>query len=357
MSRAFALVLVWATIASGLNVKQVPETVHLQERLEEETMGDLWEPMPDKQPVTLHKEPIISDFGDFAPAKVDLKAKYAYVTMWVVAAEAPKFVKRDALMTAAEEKAQLKAMQAEEGLDEVDPAVYKLKMSQNLEQDLGGQEMAHMGTLRLAQQLKTLGSKYPLVLLTNDPKLLAIDHNDTKRSLYPNVVIKPIHQGDWLKQQCKLKPGNGLHYQKLSIFGMTDYDKLMWIDTDMTLRKNLDGIFDDPRYDLLDGKRIYGQRDDYFSCDGKGDFCSSLMLFKPRADAIEGLGQAAKGMGYCWGDQRIIRQYFKTDGRSKEHFSHNVVHWSHCNWKKSDPMAVHNQKPADAAAVAAKERR
>merc|ERR1719272_695122 len=249
-------------------------------------------------------------------------------------------------MTKAEEKAQLKVMQTEEGLDDMDMKVYKEKVSPaNLVDKLGGEEVAHMGTLKLAQQLKALKSAYPIVLLTNDPKLLDIQFNDTKREMYSNVVIKPIQNEDWLKQQCTLNPGNGIHYQKLSIFGLTEYDKLMWIDTDVSIRKNLDSIFDD--YDTKDGRSVWGQLDDY-SCNGQGDFCSGLMLFTPKPDHVEGLSKSAKEMHYCWGDQRIIRKFFKEEGRALMKFSHKVVQWGHCGWKKADSMAVHNQRPGGA---------
>merc|ERR1719272_2075970 len=212
-------------------------------------------------------------------------------------------------MTKAEEKAQLKVMQTEEGLESMDVDEYKKKVSPtNLVDKLGGEEVAHMGTLKLAQQLKALKSAYPIVLLTNDPKLLDIQFNETKREMYSNVVIKPIQNEDWLRQQCQLNPGNGIHYQKLAIFGLTEYDKLMWIDTDVSLRKNLDGIFD--QYDTKGGKTVWGQLDDY-DCNGQGDFCSGLMLYTPKASLVQGLSVTAKAMHYCWGDQRIIRKFFK----------------------------------------------
>merc|ERR1719156_485003 len=106
--------------------------------------------------------------------------------MWVNTKEAPKFVThKAALMTHQEEKAQFKLMQQEEGLDE---EVFKAKMQPSkLKESLGGEESAYMGTLMLAQQLQAVKSKYPLVVLTNDPKLLDIAVNDSKKEMYSNV--------------------------------------------------------------------------------------------------------------------------------------------------------------------------
>merc|ERR1719161_2553116 len=101
-------------------------------------------------------------------------------------------------------------MQQEESLSD---DVFAKKMErQNIEDKLGGAGSAYQGALKLAQNLKGVQSKYPLVVLTNDPKLLAIDHNDTKKQMYQNVVIKRIDDGDWLKHKCQIQQGNGLHY-------------------------------------------------------------------------------------------------------------------------------------------------
>lgn len=258
--------------------------------------------------------------------------KYAYVTMWVSEKHAPDFVKRSSLKTLAHEQAQFKVIEAEEGL----------RVPTNLAEKLGGDAVAHMGTLKLAQQLKNLKSEYPIVVLTNEPQLLEIKFNETKQAMYSNVIIKQLGGEDWLKQNCKMHPGNGLHFQKLSIFGLTEYDKLLWIDTDVTPRKNLDSIFD--AYDLQDGNTIWGQLDDYM-CNGEGDFCSGLMLFKPKEEVFTGLLEKGKAMEVCWGDQRIIRKYFKENPRSLMKFDHKVVQWGHCKWKKNDPMAIHEQRP------------
>merc|ERR1719235_2311805 len=88
-------------------------------------------------------------------------------------------------MDKAEEKAALKVMQEEEGLDD---EVFARKMERtNLVDKLGGEALAHQGTLKLAQQLSAVKSKYPLVIMTNDPKLLEIQLNETKKKMYANV--------------------------------------------------------------------------------------------------------------------------------------------------------------------------
>jgi len=244
-----------------------------------------------------------------------VEKNYAYVTMWISGKHAPGLLKTASLMTPKEEKLALKELQKEFNLQDEDDETFKARVTPvNLVERLGGEEVAFMGTLRLAQMLQKQSSKYPLVVLTNDPKLLDIEHNEKKKEMYPNVIIKEINNEDWLKRECKLQPRNGFNYQKLSVFGLTEYDKLMWLDTEIAIRKNLDSVFDD--YDLDNGNRVYRQVDDY-TCQGSSyvDFCPGVMLFAPGPDRVTGLSDIAKSMQTCWGDQRVIRKYFKQPGR------------------------------------------
>merc|ERR1719265_1897753 len=111
-----------------------------------------------------------------------------------------------------------------------------------------------------------------------------------------------------------------MHYQKISIFGMTEYDKMLWMDMDVNVQKNFDEVFD--QYDLKEGDQIWGQHDNWSCQDKQADkeFCSGVMLFKPKKDHVSGFMKQAKDMGYCWGDQKLIARYFSNSSstRSKQ---------------------------------------
>merc|ERR1712190_632229 len=67
---------------------------------------------------------------------------------------------------------------------------------------------------------------------------------------------------------------------KLHALGMVQYERLIWLDTDVRLRRNLDDVF---RLELQNGSIIYGQRDEFY-CDGRltsGGWNSGAMLFLP----------------------------------------------------------------------------
>merc|ERR1719160_620173 len=117
---------------------------------------------------------------------------------------------------------------------------------------------------------------------------------------------------------------------------------------DVRVQQNMDSLFDNEAYDVEDGNKVWGQMDN-FDCNdpvGKKTFCSGLMLFKPKKDHVAGLNAQAKKQGWCWGDQKLIANFFKekegeTTGRSKGLFPKQVVSWSHGGEKKS--MASHMQ--------------
>eukprot|EP00746_Dinoflagellata_sp_MGD_P154399 gnl/MRDRNA2_/MRDRNA2_84784_c0_seq1.p1 gnl/MRDRNA2_/MRDRNA2_84784_c0~~gnl/MRDRNA2_/MRDRNA2_84784_c0_seq1.p1 ORF type:complete len:305 (+),score=65.53 gnl/MRDRNA2_/MRDRNA2_84784_c0_seq1:56-970(+) len=212
------------------------------------------------------------------------------------------------------------------------------------EQDRDGNLPHELGVkyvLKTAIELQKVGSKYPFVVITNDPILMSIPHNESLRERYPNVVIR---ESEWMKPACKIYGWSGkpverlrLHHQKIQIFGMSEYDKVLYMDTDVSVKKNLDSIFD--KYDPKEG--LYGQQDDYFSCQGSGSFASGIMLFKPSAKHVEGLINQQKRQRTCGGDQDLIKNYFN---KKIKVFPKSVIDWSHCNHEAKNSMAAHCQR-------------
>jgi hypothetical protein len=186
--------------------------------------------------------------------------------------------------------------------------------------------------LDLADNLKEVGAKYPLVVLTNSDMLLMKNITD----FYPNLVPVPITEPQRLKMQCEIKKSHDTHFQKLMIFDQTQYKKLVWMDIDIALTKNIDDIFEK---DTSGSSQVWGQVDDY-QCDGvpsksstAGGFCSALMVFQPSKSTFDGLMAEQKKMNYCWGDQSIIHQYFSKGGRKTNLLDRSVIDYEHCNKK------------------------
>jgi len=326
MMLSHALVFLCATmpLASGLRLSRKSEGQHKPSAPEE------------RRPIVMHTSP-------------KRPGGNAYVMMWIAKKHIPEGIKlRDSAMTEEEEEAEIKDMETE-GYTSVRPRrarLSELKAEESLESNADSTWVTdgpeHL--LEVSEELRELGSKYPLVLLTNAPKLVAIKHNKTLQEKYPNVVIREIADDEWLKHECKMAEGHLTHFQKLSIFGLTDYDKLIWMDADVKAQKNMDSVFDE--YDTKDGIQVWGQHDNWM-CEKSNtpkykEFCSGMMLFTPKAETLQGLVNHARSVEFCWGDQRLISTFFGKHGHSKELFPRSVVTWGQCNGKKA--MASHNQK-------------
>merc|ERR1719379_2404075 len=94
--------------------------------------------------------------------------------------------------------------------------------------------------LDLADNLREVGAKYPLVVLTNSQMLLMKNITD----FYPNLVVIPVHEDERIKMQCEIKASHDTHFQKLMVFNQTQYRKLVWMDIDIALTKSIDNVFE-----------------------------------------------------------------------------------------------------------------
>jgi len=191
--------------------------------------------------------------------------------------------------------------------------------------------------LKMAQRLKFVGSTYPLVVVTNMKELLKMDP-EVAAGEY-NIVIHQLEKKDFLNRKCTISPQNKLHFQKLMIFNMTKYDKMIWMDADIMVKKNVDYLFEDTEH------KITGQFDD-FTCNGQaertsGGFCSGVMRFDPSQETMKGIMEYQKTMKTCWGDQAIISEYFQSIGEPLSTFPATTVAFSQCD-KNSD--LVHKAK-------------
>jgi len=196
--------------------------------------------------------------------------------------------------------------------------------------------------LSLYEELKKTGTKYPFVVLTNHPELL-------KMTSDPNFI--PVKMHGRVKRGCVTQEKNAFHIQKLLIWRLTDWDKLLWMDVDVHPRKNIDHVFN---HDLKGGKFIVGQEDDY-TCDHERSrmrhgsawgFCSGMMLMQPRERDFKGLDRTQRTMGQCWGDQTIIKTYF---GERAKFFHTDTVSFAKClpdglspAKEDRDPLVVHD---------------
>lgn len=220
---------------------------------------------------------------------------YAYISMWYD----PKIFEMNSTAKKSSAKPNLIVDQAVQ--DQVGKA-------EEADQDLSNPH----GILSLAASLAT--SKYPLVVLTNAPhRLNGLDKN-------PRVIIHPITKEDVITHTCGagifgMMPGKLAHwknaFQKVQIFKLTQYEKLMWMDADIHIQHNVDHLFD---LDLHHGTAVYAQEDSLFVnrvCLGQKKLCSGVMLFKPSQTAYDLIqSKLHQPKEECPSDQQMISKVF-----------------------------------------------
>lgn len=154
---------------------------------------------------------------------------------------------------------------------------------------------SHMArALALANALQRL-SAYPLVLLTN--KSHFVDGTRVAEGLrHLNVQVLPVHAVPWSGAQ-------GLAHWKLQAWNLTQFDRLIWLDTDSIVYRPLDWLFE--------RTGIWAQRNDE-ACNHSTDTVSSgIMLLRPNVSDYKGLLQLASTTGNTlFPDQALISEYF-----------------------------------------------
>merc|ERR1712048_1023183 len=119
-------------------------------------------------------------------------------------------------------------------------------------------------------------------------------------------------------------------FQKLQIFNISGYDKLLWLDADISIEQNLDRFFD---RDLANGTRVYAQADDW-KCDGKfvTPMCSGVMLFQPSERKAEKLVSKLNSKAMCPpNDQNLMAEYFSEQHVSIDLFPKEDVAFHRCS--------------------------
>mmetsp|Transcript_86680 Transcript_86680/g.240371 ORF Transcript_86680/g.240371 Transcript_86680/m.240371 type:complete len:587 (-) Transcript_86680:65-1825(-) len=175
--------------------------------------------------------------------------------------------------------------------------------------DPPGDPIEHLwNVVPIARALQRL-SAFPLVLLTNQTHF----HDgspvvDGLRKL--NVQVRPVYQLDMPPRLAKRKMTRTwkVAYWKLQIWTLTEFEKLIWLDSDAIVFRGLDWLFE--------RDWMYAQRDDWFCKLKQPHVCSGLMLVFPNKDDYKGLLEYAETLPELpGGDQQLIAQYFEKTNR------------------------------------------
>lgn len=173
----------------------------------------------------------------------------------------------------------------------------------------------------LYKSLQATMPKYPFVVVCPDniPKNVT----DCLTQLGISYHLAENLNADILSRENQNQYWNHTLF-KIKVFDLTQYDKIVFLDTDMIVLSNLDHLFDLEHMSAVDAGAVIHP-------EWKGGINSGLMIIKPDHHVYEGLVSCIepayrqrKEDNLGFGDQDIIKTYYK-DWRHCEH-----LHLSEC---------------------------
>lgn len=165
------------------------------------------------------------------------------------------------------------------------------------------------GVVVLNRSLKAVGSKYPLCCLLS----MAVSKESEYRLTKDNISIVRLNSPTL---NAKVNGDNqefshwNYTFDKLQIWGLTQYEKIVYLDSDMLVVENIDSLFDRPAFSAVcAGKSFPGHKN-------WKDLNSGLMVILPSnavKDALLSLVPSVieeyKSKGLFVGDQDVLHKY------------------------------------------------
>ena len=180
------------------------------------------------------------------------------------------------------------------------------------------------GVLVLKHSLNKVNSKYPLYcMITPNISLEVIE----KLKLYniEPITIDKLNIKDGIANS--VKEDKFLHWNncwdKLNIFKLIQFEKMVFLDADMLVLQNIDKLFDKPNMSAAtDGIYVYGEH-------REKDLNAGLMVIEPNIktfnDILTFINTLPEGI---YQDQIVLQKYFSNWGNNKElHLSEEYNLW------------------------------
>lgn len=140
-----------------------------------------------------------------------------------------------------------------------------------------------VGALVLAYSLRRTGTSRKLICMATSQ--LAADSIATLREVYDVRFVTPIDSGDGRNLRLLGRPELGPTFTKIQVWTLSDLDKVVFLDADMLILKNIDDLF---------------TREEFSACPDVGwpdCFNSGLFVCIPNIDTYNGIWELAHTMG------------------------------------------------------------
>lgn len=168
------------------------------------------------------------------------------------------------------------------------------------------------GLVAMYLSLKSTGTQIPIYAML--PQRLVEDEARTIAKLTRNgiKVLQYDHSVEIPQQLIEKNTKNGQFrfnhtFDKLLIFGLTQFEKIVYIDADMYILHNLDHLFTYPHMSAVAAGRSYPGNQDWI------DLNSGLMIIQPQEQLVHSLEQRIPEVimqkDIC-GDQDVLQLYY-----------------------------------------------
>jgi glycogenin glucosyltransferase len=173
------------------------------------------------------------------------------------------------------------------------------------------------GSLALAKSLRDSGSTIPLILLLSKSNIPFETYNILTSSGYferiinidSDLIASKAEERYQLDEYLK-RSDLHLAMSKLNVWRLTDYDRIVYLDSDMLVRGNIDNLFNDHEQELKPTDIIAA------SDSGWPDiFNSGLFIIKPSIEVFEKLHTFHReNNSFDGADQGLLNEFFNLRG-------------------------------------------
>ena len=169
------------------------------------------------------------------------------------------------------------------------------------------------GVVVLDASLKAVGSVYPLVCIVTPD--VCQENRDVLKALNIRTIdkdiIKPVNHGEAPEEIKSLDVYGWLKaLVKFNIYDLTEYDKIIYIDSDVVIKQNIDDLFEKPHMSATIDVQRFRQKEQM----DNPTFCSCLLVIKPDHQEfldILDFFYHFDGQGKCVHDQWVLQEYYK----------------------------------------------
>ncbi len=165
------------------------------------------------------------------------------------------------------------------------------------------------GVITTVKTLQSTNTQYPIsILVTKD---ICIENIRILLSLGLHIFlvnkIKPTNSGDevaLIDLETFEQPGFHAALSKFYIYNLTFFDKIVYLDSDIWVLKNIDDLFEKPNYSAINN-----------GCGIEDLFCSALIVVEPNTEVYNDILLFFKNnysnRTTLVHDQEVLQQYFK----------------------------------------------